>query len=150
MRFFLLTILATCVVSIAAGMIAVHALISPVHVIGDFAMLKLSMNPGIAFSLSIPSPWQEILIIAALVVVTVIAVRSPLNTLTSLAFGMIIGGAVANLFDRFADGFVTDFLLIGTFPVFNIADSAITVGAVLLLVEAWLEHQRAHQPNIDK
>lgn len=51
--------------------------------------------------------------------------------LTSLAFGLILGGMVGNLIDRLRLGYVTDFIDIGFWPSFNIADSAITVGVIL-------------------
>jgi signal peptidase II len=114
-------------------------LTQPIILLPGFIKLQLSHNPGIAFSISIPSPWEEILIISALTAVCVFAIRSKPNTLSSISFGLIIGGAVANLIDRIPDGLVTDYIAIGTFPVFNAADSFITIGAVLLLVESWLK-----------
>ena len=61
-----------------------------------------------------------------------LASRGKLN---AAAFGLIIGGALANIADRLPDGLVTDYIQVGTFPVFNLADSCITVGAVLLIFE---------------
>lgn len=106
----------------------------PIILIPDFLKLQLSENPGIAFSIRIPSPWQEFLIVSALAAVCIIAVRSKLDRLSSIAFGLIIGGAIGNLFDRIGDGLVTDYISVGTFPVFNMADSCITVGAALLIL----------------
>lgn len=64
--------------------------------------------------------------------------------LTRLALGMQMGGAAGNLISRLTlDGQVTDFISVGTFPVFNIADSAITVGVGVLLLGVWLGEQRA-------
>ena len=48
---------------------------------------------------------------------------------------MILGGGSANIADRIRDGFVTDFIQIGSFPVFNIADCFVTIGVVVLLLE---------------
>lgn len=50
------------------------------------------------------------------------------------SFSLLIGGAVGNLFDRLTRGYVVDFIALGRFPVFNIADMALTVGAVLLAI----------------
>ena len=55
-----------------------------------------------------------------------------------LAMSMQLGGAIGNLIDRLTIGHVTDFLSVGTFPVFNIADASISVGAAVLLLGVWL------------
>ncbi|HZM21212.1 MAG TPA: signal peptidase II [Anaerolineales bacterium] len=55
-----------------------------------------------------------------------------------LAMSMQLGGAIGNLIDRLSMGRVTDFISIGTFPVFNIADASISVGAAVLLLGVWL------------
>ena len=106
-----------------------------IFIIGRFLRLSLSMNPGIAFSIRLPSPLQELLITGALLAVGYAAVRSKPEAMSSAAFGLIFGGAAANLVDRFIDGSVTDFIAVGTFPVFNLADATISVGVGLLLAE---------------
>ena len=55
------------------------------------------------------------------------------NRLNRLAIGLILGGAAGNFIDRLYFGFVTDFINIGFWPVFNIADSAVTVGVILFI-----------------
>ena len=52
----------------------------------------------------------------------------------ALGFGLIIGGALGNIVDRFDDGHVTDFIQIGWWPLFNIADSCISIGVIILLL----------------
>ncbi len=116
-------------------------LVSSVPLVGSFARLSLSKNPGIAFGIRIPSPWQEIIIVGALACVCILAMQSHLTRLSSVAYGMIIGGAIANLIDRFMDGTVTDFIAIGSFPVFNVADSCITIGVCLLLLDGWINRK---------
>lgn len=54
------------------------------------------------------------------------------NRPASLALGLILGGTIGNLFDRLLRGYVTDFISVGIWPDFNIADSAITIGAITL------------------
>ena len=54
-----------------------------------------------------------------------------------LAMGMQLGGAMGNLTDRLAFGYVTDFVSIGRFPVFNVADSSIFIGTIVLIVGVW-------------
>ena len=60
-----------------------------------------------------------------------------------LALSMQLGGAVGNLIDRLTQqGRVTDFISVGTFPVFNVADSSITIGVCVLILGVWLQEQR--------
>lgn len=58
-----------------------------------------------------------------------------------LAMGLQLGGAVGNLLDRLSMGKVTDFISIGAFPVFNIADASISVGVAVLLLGVWLKER---------
>ena len=62
--------------------------------------------------------------------------------LMRVAISMQLGGAIGNLIDRILFGPVTDFISVGSFPVFNIADSSITVGVGLLILALWLAEQR--------
>ncbi len=62
-----------------------------------------------------------------------------------LAMSMQLGGAIGNLIDRLTLGRVTDFISIGTFPVFNVADASISVGAVVLLLGVWLTEMSEKQ-----
>ncbi len=55
-----------------------------------------------------------------------------------LAMGLQLGGAIGNLVDRLQHGYVTDFVAVGNFPVFNVADSSITLGVLILLLDVWL------------
>jgi signal peptidase II len=63
-----------------------------------------------------------------------------------IALGMQLGGAVGNLIDRLTRGFVTDWISVGKFPVFNIADSSISMGVVVLILGMWIleRKQKAH------
>ena len=124
-------------------------LMDRIAAIGSFAGFQLSHNSGIAFGLRLPPVVQEILIGAALIIVGVIAVRaaqkdrsgeSRLSATSLVAFGLILGGGLANVIDRIPDGLVTDFIQIGSFPTFNVADSCITIGATILLLESF--HRR--------
>lgn len=58
-----------------------------------------------------------------------------------VALSMQLGGALGNLVDRITQGYVTDFISVGAFPVFNVADSSITLGVGVLLLGMWLERQ---------
>ena len=59
-----------------------------------------------------------------------------------LAMGLQLAGAAGNLIDRLLVGKVTDFISIGVFPVFNVADSSITVGVIVLLLGVWVKEQK--------
>jgi signal peptidase II len=59
-----------------------------------------------------------------------------------LAMGLQLGGAVGNLIDRVMLGHVTDFISVGNFPVFNVADSSITVGVAVLILGIWLQDRK--------
>ena len=62
-----------------------------------------------------------------------------------LAMGLQLGGAVGNLIDRLTIGHVTDFISVGNFAVFNIADASITVGVAVLILGVWLQEKKEKQ-----
>jgi signal peptidase II len=112
---------------------------------GVFA-LTLAYNPGAAFSfLADAGGWQRWFFIAVAIGVSIMLLvwlaRLPREKwLEALGLSLILGGALGNLYDRVVHGHVVDFILVHWqdswyFPAFNIADSAITVGAVLLIVD---------------
>jgi len=113
----------------------------PVELFGDVAF-RLSRNSGGAFSLF--QGFTPLLAVLAIVlaVVLVRALQRTRDPLVLVALALILGGAIGNLIDRiarspsFLRGEVVDFVDVGRFPVFNVADSAITIGAVLLFVAA--------------
>ena len=65
-----------------------------------------------------------------------------------LAMSMQMGGAIGNLVDRLTIGHVTDFVSVGTFPVFNIADASISVGCVVLLLGVWWQERVAKREKM--
>jgi len=123
------------------------SMIDMVAVIPGFFNIVHTENPGAAFSLlaTAPAEWRRgVLVWISLVVMVVIGMMlwkgsSPLSE-TGLA--LVFGGAMGNLIDRIFRGTVTDFLqfFFGfyEFPSFNVADSAITIGAGLLLIDLWV------------
>jgi signal peptidase II len=125
-----------------------------VAVIPHYFWISHVLNTGAAFSLfdSAKSPLlvRNLLIgfsVLAVVVVLVVLWRVGRSvSITSIALALILGGAVGNLYDRLRFGYVVDFLEVHIhryhWPDFNVADSAIVVGACLLLVEM-LRPQRA-------
>ena len=140
-----ITLLISAVMSIISAVIADTFLIERIAIFGSFAGFQYSLNPGIAWGIKLPSGLQEGLIIIAFIIITYLAINAesepqlstfhfPLST-SRVAFGLILGGGIANIIDRLRDGYVTDFIQIGAFPIFNVADSCITVGVGLLLFE---------------
>jgi signal peptidase II len=118
--------------------------------ITTFFNLVLAYNRGAAFSfLSDASGWQRYgfiaIALAAVAVILWLLTRHPSERLFCLSLALILGGAIGNLWDRVAIGHVIDFLDFHAagyhWPAFNVADSAITVGAVLLIWEG-LRNQR--------
>jgi signal peptidase II len=117
-----------------------------IQVIPGFFRLTHTENTGAAFSLfaDSPAPWKTGLLIAfsviALIVVSALLWRNHhAHIATGVGLSLIMGGALGNLWDRLARGRVVDFLLVYVkqyqWPVFNLADSAIVVGAGLLILE---------------
>ncbi|MGK8524592.1 signal peptidase II [Nocardia asteroides] len=111
----------------------------PVPIIGDFARLSLVRNPGAAFSMATGMTWL-LTLVAAAVVVGVVRIGRTLRSLGwAIGLGLVLGGALGNLMDRLfrapgpLQGHVVDFVAVGWWPVFNVADSAIVCGAILLV-----------------
>lgn len=66
-----------------------------------------------------------------------------------LALSMQLGGAVGNLIDRLTIGHVTDFISVGSFPVFNVADASISVGAAVLFLGVWMQERAEKKKEAD-
>lgn len=66
-----------------------------------------------------------------------------------LAMGLQLGGAVGNLIDRLTIGWVTDFVSVGSFPVFNVADASISTGVVILILGVWWKDRQPRTPEAD-
>ena len=107
-----------------------------VHIVGPID-LSLTYNSGAAFSLG---PGLTPFLIAAGVVLLAVLIgmtRSVENTPTAVALGVLIGGACGNLADRLFrdhDGAVVDFVDVGWWPVFNVADAALVCGGICLVL----------------
>lgn len=121
-------------ISIISALLVETYLTAYVPILGSFAGLRRSFNEGVAFGIRLPPFIQEVLIGIALLAVGVLAVRSADSKLEKVGFGLILGGGIANIIDRARDGMVTDMIQVGSFPIFNIADSCITVGVILLFL----------------
>jgi signal peptidase II len=126
----------------------------PVVVADGWLSLTLVMNPGLAFGLlgTLPTAWRWMVAALSVVALLVLA-RVALRVLPTggwagrLAIGLIFGGAVGNLIDRGRFGAVVDFVDVHWrgwhWPAFNVADSAISVGVVLLALRLLRERPPA-------
>ena len=115
-------------------------------IISDIVVLVHSQNPGIAFSMfsDSRSPWLAPVLVLGSVVVMVLLVWMIVTgraggALAQCGLALILGGAAGNALDRVIHGGVTDFLEVRLWkyiwPAFNVADSAITIGAAFVLIE---------------
>jgi signal peptidase II len=114
--------------------------------LAPFLKLSLAFNTGAAFSfLSDAGGWQNLFFVGIALVVSVIILfmirRLGTNdTQVAVALMLVLGGAIGNVIDRVRFGYVVDFIDVyyraWHWPTFNVADSAITIGAVLLVLDA--------------
>lgn len=126
----------------------------PIPVVDGLVSLTLVLNPGLAFGLlgGLPEAWRWTVAALSLVALAVLA-RVALRVLPAggpagrLAIGLIFGGAVGNLIDRARFGAVVDFVDVHYrgwhWPAFNVADSAISIGVVLLALKMITEPRGA-------
>ena len=112
----------------------------PVSIVGDTVTWTLVRNSGAAFSMATGYTWVLTLVASGVVVGIIWMGRRLVSPWWAIGLGMILGGAMGNLVDRFfrspgpLRGHVVDFLSIGWWPVFNVADPSVVGGAILLVV----------------
>jgi signal peptidase II len=133
------------------ALVLAHFNVGEGSVLAPYFNLVLVYNKGAAFSFLSDAPgWQTPLLVGfALIAIAVVAyllVRSPGRWILSAGLALILGGALGNVIDRLRFGQVVDFLdfHVGAWhwPAFNVADSAITVGAILLVLDGFRKHER--------
>jgi signal peptidase II len=117
------------------------ALRPPLRVLGDYVRFDYVRNSGVAFGIGHGTgfPYYVFSLVAIAVILWMFASgRVGTGRGRRFALGLLLGGAVGNLVDRVASGEVVDFIEVGIpqwhWPIFNVADSAITIGILLLLV----------------
>jgi signal peptidase II len=117
---------------------------SPMEWLMPYIRIVHWTNTGAAFGL-FPSGSLIFTVIAVIVTVAILYYfpRVPRNQLAMrFALALQLGGALGNLMDRLFQGTVTDFISVGSFPVFNIADSSISIGTAILIAAMWIEERR--------
>jgi signal peptidase II len=120
---------------------------SPWAWLAPYARVVHWYNTGVAFGM-FQNTNLLFAILAAIVAVVILVLlpRVAVNDWTlKIALSMQFAGAVGNLIDRVNLGHVTDFISVGTFPVFNVADSSITIGVCVLILGIWLQERRENK-----
>jgi signal peptidase II len=119
-----------------------HWSVQPRQIVGTHVELLVTRNSGSAFSRF--QNLTPLLAVGAIVTAVVLAraARNATDSVTLVALVLLLGGALGNLSDRFLRspgflrGHVVDFVQVGWWPVFNVADSCVTIGAVLLIARS--------------
>jgi signal peptidase II len=130
------------------------------ELIHNFIYLVHSQNPGIAFGVFADSPslsMRILLILGSAVVIGALAwlfvAGHSGGAFTAAGLALLLGGATGNVTDRIVHGYVTDFfeVWLGSYhwPAFNVADSAITIGAALIIIDVLFFHKH-HAPEVTK
>jgi signal peptidase II len=164
---FLIAVLVVVLDRLTKGIVKTHiSAYDSITVIPGLFNIVHTENPGIAFGMlsNASGAWRDVLLIGfsavVLIAISIMLLRpsSQRDSLLRAALGLILGGAFGNLYDRIVNGTVTDFVELHAgqhyFAAFNVADSAITVGACLLLLDMWWAKERrvsdVSEVNIDR
>jgi signal peptidase II len=117
-----------------------------VSAIGHLVGITNVRNSGAAFGIAPAGTW--LFAIASIVVsvgLVAYVVRTPSRPWNDAVLGLILGGAVGNGYDRLVFGTVTDFINVHFWPVFNVADSAVSIG-VVALIAGYVISRETHEP----
>jgi signal peptidase II len=134
------------------------ALYESIALVPNYLDLTYTLNPGAAFSLMADAPpWARLAFLlsmscAAVIVLVVLIARSEQVSINSVAFALILAGATGNLIDRATrGGRVIDFVRAHyydlNYPVFNVADSAISIGVALIILASLFGGDAETKPN---
>ena len=122
-------------------------------VVGDYVRIVHAQNTGAAFGL-LPERTTLLSVLSVVAVLAIVYYYRQIasnSSLVSATLGMQLGGAFGNLLDRVRQGYVVDFVDVGIgdvrFWAFNVADSSIVVGIILVTVALWYEERRAATPK---
>ncbi len=124
----------------------------PVEWLAPYLRIVNWHNTGAAFGIF--QGMNSVFMVLAIVIIALILIYFPMipadDFFFRLALSLQMAGAAGNLIDRLYRGYVTDFISVGRFPVFNVADSCITLGVVVLLIGMWIEERKIkHEPRVD-
>ena len=142
------------VLDLVTKLIVVRALPARMPVVGDWVTFQLVYNPGAAFGIHVGSYSRWVFTILAVIALFVLGAMvrqtDPSHKVRIAALALVCGGAVGNLIDRIRSGRgVVDFIDVGIgavrWPTFNVADMAVTCGAVTLALVLWVEGREAER-----
>lgn len=122
---------------------------APIPAIGDFFRFLYWQNRGAAFgTLQNAGPVLTVVRIAIAIFIIVFYQKAEIkDTLMKVALSLMLGGAVGNLIDQFSLGFVTDFIAVGRYPIFNVADSCVTIGVGLMLLDMLIKEKNGSKTD---
>jgi len=141
-RAFILSAIAWLAIDLVIKYYVVHANLSHLVLIKNFFYLSLQTNKGVAFGIHLGYTFQliiSILILSLLIYVGfkyILALKRN-SFINQFLLGIIIGGALGNLFNRVYLGYVIDYIILKPFPVFNVADIGITLGLIILFLTTY-------------
>ncbi len=129
--------------------LALGASWAPIPAIGEYLRFLYWQNRGAAFgTLQNAGPILAVVRIAIAIFIIVFYQKAEIrDTLMKVALSLMLGGAVGNLIDQFSLGFVTDFIAVGRFPIFNVADSAVTIGVGLMLLDMIIKEKNGSKTD---
>ena len=124
---------------------------SPLDVVPGAITLRFTENSGGAFSIGQSAPWFFVGVTTVVSAAIVLTAFRHTDRLVAFALGLVLGGALGNLTDRALRapelrGHVVDFIDLHVWPVFNVADAAIVVGAILLAWTGFRDRERQDRP----
>jgi len=132
--------------------IALGEMVYPVAEFSSFFRFIHWYNTGVAFGMfqGMNDVFKVLAVLVSLVIIYFYP-RIPENEWPlKIAMGMQLAGAIGNLIDRIMVGYVVDFISVGNFPVFNIADASITMGVVVLIIGMWIQDRRDKKQLTDE
>lgn len=154
MKKIVFTSIVVLLIDILTKQLVLHFMIEhqSISIIKNFFSLTFAKNTGVAFSaLEGKVPF---IIIMTTIVIFIILKYIKTTTLTNqekICYGLVLGGAIGNLLDRIVYGYVIDFLdfqiLNYSFPIFNLADTMIVIGILLLLMISTIESRKQNESN---
>ncbi len=132
--------------------IALGSEVYPIPFLAPFFRFTYWKNTGAAFGIfqNANLPLLILSVLISLMVVWLYFKSEDESLAFRISLAMMFGGAVGNMIDRIRFGFVTDFIAVGSFPVFNIADSAVTVGVAIMLIVMLIQERKAKAKTADE
>jgi signal peptidase II len=125
---------------------------SPWEWLAPYARIVHWHNTGAAFGMlqNLGNVFRNLAVIVAIAIIYFFPQVPREEWPLRIAMGLQLGGALGNFTDRIMRGSVTDFISVGKFPVFNIADSSITIGVAVLIIGMWIRERQQQHDNLEE